>query len=260
MGPDPVRTRPLVLVFGPGAARGYAYAGVLRALADAKIPVGAIVGSDMGALIGALYGLSPSINGFEWKLLQLKGDLFQSKPGGIGRLFKRDDPRARVNSRLKALFAGKDLSESRVPLKILGPRSTVRDSGDAASTIGETLIMPVYEDDAVSSLKAFPVEEARALGIGPVVVVDVLERLEEPKGMDSKSEEELVLRDAFREAVNRGVEELGQADLVIRPDLSKIRLMDFERRSDATYKGKAAALEAIKELRDLTRGEGPTHE
>jgi predicted acylesterase/phospholipase RssA len=259
MGPDPVLKRPLVLVFGPGAARGYAYAGVLRALADAKIPVGAIVGSDMGAVIGALYGLSPSINGFEWKLLQLKGELFEKKSGGLSGLFKRGDPKARVNSRLKELFAGKDLRESRIPLKVLGADS-IHDSGDAASTVGETLVFPTQEGVSYSAPKAFPVSEARALGIGPVVVVDVLDQLESPREDEGQEENEKALRDAFRQSASRSVDELNQADLVIRPNLSKIRLTDFERRSDAAYEGKTAAIGAMKELQGLTGGEGPKDE
>lgn len=253
MGPEPVSVHPIVLVLGPGAARGYAYAGVLRALSDAKIPVAAIVGSDTGALIGALYGLTPSINGFEWKLQQLKGDLFENKASGLGSLFKRGNPRARVSSRLKELFAGKDLRDSRVPLKVLTSLAALQDSGDAANTVSETLVVPPARmEGALTSPKAFPVAEAKALGLGPVVVVDVLDRLEEPRGQAGESEQ--ALRDAFRLSASQSVSELSQADLVIRPDLSKIRFSDFERRSDAVYEGKTAAQGVLKELRDLTGG------
>ena len=47
--------RPIVLVLGPGMARGFAFAGVLRALNEAKIPIGAVIGTEMGALVSALY-------------------------------------------------------------------------------------------------------------------------------------------------------------------------------------------------------------
>src|SRR4051794_36609960 len=41
-GPAPVQLRPVVLVLGPGMARGFSYVGVIRALNEAKIPIGAI--------------------------------------------------------------------------------------------------------------------------------------------------------------------------------------------------------------------------
>ncbi len=253
MGPDPVAIRPIVLVLGPSGAKGYAYAGVLRALVDAKIPIGAIVGSDMGALIGALFGMSTSINGFEWKMLQLKSEWFAAKTAGLGALFKQGNPRARLGLRLKELFAGKDLRDSRVPLKILNFSASLQDSGDVAAAVFEVLILPSAEANGVlNSPKAFPVAEARALGIGPVVVIDVLEHMDEPVAVADGGEREAAVRDAVRLAANRSVDELTQADLVIRPDLSKVKFTDFDRRSDAAYIGRTATVAAMDEIRGLT--------
>ena len=69
-GPQPVKVFPVALVLGPGLARGYAHAGVLRTLHDNKIPVGAVLGVEMGALIGAIFATSRTINEFEWKLFK----------------------------------------------------------------------------------------------------------------------------------------------------------------------------------------------
>lgn len=55
-------TQPHVaLVLGGGGARGVAHIGVLRVLAQEKIPIDLIVGTSMGAIVGGLYcaGLSP---------------------------------------------------------------------------------------------------------------------------------------------------------------------------------------------------------
>src|SRR5689334_11194719 len=73
-GPDPVLVKPIVLVLGPGLARGFAYVGVLRALKEAKIPVGAIFSTEIGSLIATLYGMSPTLNQFEWGLQKFKDD------------------------------------------------------------------------------------------------------------------------------------------------------------------------------------------
>ncbi|MBU8907131.1 patatin-like phospholipase family protein [Desertibacillus haloalkaliphilus] len=45
------------LALGSGGVRGFAHIGVIKALADAKIPIDYIAGSSMGALIGSLYGV-----------------------------------------------------------------------------------------------------------------------------------------------------------------------------------------------------------
>ena len=46
--------RKIGLAFGGGAARGWAHIGVLRALEELQIPVDAIAGTSMGALVGAV--------------------------------------------------------------------------------------------------------------------------------------------------------------------------------------------------------------
>ncbi len=43
------------LVLGSGGARGYAHIGVIEALAEYDCEIKSILGSSMGALIGALY-------------------------------------------------------------------------------------------------------------------------------------------------------------------------------------------------------------
>ena len=47
--------RPIGLALGAGGVRGIAHIGVLKVLERHHIPVGAIAGSSVGALIGALF-------------------------------------------------------------------------------------------------------------------------------------------------------------------------------------------------------------
>ena len=49
------RLKPPVLALGGGGARGFAHLGVLQALDEARLPVGAIVGTSMGAVVGGMY-------------------------------------------------------------------------------------------------------------------------------------------------------------------------------------------------------------
>lgn len=47
------------LALGSGGARGLAHCGVLAALTEAGLPIGAVAGTSMGALVGALYARDP---------------------------------------------------------------------------------------------------------------------------------------------------------------------------------------------------------
>lgn len=49
------------LALGGGGARGLAHVGVLKVLADEQIPIDLIVGTSMGAIIGAMYAQNPNI-------------------------------------------------------------------------------------------------------------------------------------------------------------------------------------------------------
>ncbi|AMV72998.1 patatin-like phospholipase RssA [Desulfuromonas carbonis] len=49
------------LALGSGAARGLAHIGVLKVLEEAKVPIAAISGTSIGALIGALYAAGVSV-------------------------------------------------------------------------------------------------------------------------------------------------------------------------------------------------------
>ncbi len=60
-GPDPVDRPRIGLVLSGGGARGAAHIGVLKVLEEMHIPIDAIAGTSVGALVGGLYasGMSP---------------------------------------------------------------------------------------------------------------------------------------------------------------------------------------------------------
>jgi NTE family protein len=58
----------ITLVLGAGGARGLAHVGVLQALAERNVRVTQIVGSSMGALVGAIYALDGGTDRLEERL------------------------------------------------------------------------------------------------------------------------------------------------------------------------------------------------
>jgi len=83
----PLRT---VLVLSGGGARGAAHAGVLKVLEEMRIPVDAVVGTSMGAIMGGLYasGLSPEEVEAEIRVVNWV-DLFDDSPPRKDLSFRR---------------------------------------------------------------------------------------------------------------------------------------------------------------------------
>ena len=260
-GPDPIEIRPVVLVLGPGLARGFAYAGVLRALHDEKIPVGAIICTEMGALIGGLYGESSTINEFEWSLVKFKEDFFTKDSGLFSSLLNADGDTGKLNETLQHEFGSKDLKESKVRLQIVlrnekGNNSFLVDHGSVNSAVRGALGLTGFVSStdwngqkvtSAGAIRPFGVSEARLLGIGPVVVVDVLHSgSAEGKAIKSKP-----LLSYLQQAKNSGQEELKAADFVITPDLNGIGFLDYEKKNDIVFRGQNAVILKRMELRHL---------
>ena len=77
MGPK--KNRPKIgLALGGGGAMGIAHIGVLEVLEEEQIPIDIIVGTSIGALVGAVYALKPDAKALETRfseVLNPKGNL-----------------------------------------------------------------------------------------------------------------------------------------------------------------------------------------
>ncbi|MGK5082202.1 patatin-like phospholipase family protein [Bdellovibrionota bacterium FG-1] len=236
-GPQPIVVKPIVLVLGPGLARGFAYVGAIRALTEARISIGAVLGTEMGALMGALYAVGGKINQFEWALFKFREEVFVEPKGLMSSLFQPSGKDAKFDAALEQVFEKKDLNQTVVPIRIAiqtvdSGLALVLDRGPAVAAVraamGESsLFGPSLWSgglaQAATHVKPFLIAEARDMNLGPVVVIDVMEQKEDMKG----------------------------ADLVIRPDLVGIGAMDFEKRTDAAFRGKKAVEEQLTEIRKL---------
>ena len=265
-GPDPVLVKSVVLVLGPGAAHGFAHAGVLRALSDAKIPVSAIVGTEMGALIGAMYGSFSSINGFEWEIQKLKEGLFLDRPSMLS--FNSSNSISdgkKFEEFLGQTFNLKDLKDARVATRISireagTDRVALLDRGRLNLALRGAMAIPGVFDPSPwgnkrvqsgTSVRPFPVSEAKALNRGIVVVVDVIgaARTQAHDGQFEKEEQKIA--EQMDLAKRSGMSELQAADLVIEPDMKGIAFLDFGKRSESVFRGKAATQAVLQRLRAL---------
>jgi NTE family protein len=63
----------LGLALGGGSARGLAHIGVLKVLESKNIPIGMIVGTSIGALVGAAYAANPDAVALKQGALEVLG-------------------------------------------------------------------------------------------------------------------------------------------------------------------------------------------
>jgi NTE family protein len=88
------------LVLGGGGARGAAHIGVLRELERQRVPICAIAGTSMGAIVGALYASGRTPDQIESILARLDwADLFRDEPPRPRLPMRRKD--AQLNYRLE---------------------------------------------------------------------------------------------------------------------------------------------------------------
>jgi NTE family protein len=239
-GPEPRKQIAVVLVLGPGMAKGFAHAGVIRALRAAKIPIGAILGTEMGGLIGAIYAVDGNLNHFEWSLLRLKPEIFSANGGAIlSKVFRERGSTEKLEGALRKILDRREIQQSKIPLRVSVVNSRSRkvevlDRGDLVSAAHGAVAAPGFfkpakldgeEIVSADALRPFLIREAKGLNIGPVIAVDAGGGLRSP--------------------------ELEEADLVIRPDLGAMKSDDFSKRSEAAFRGKQALNARLPEIKKL---------
>lgn len=265
LGPPQNTGAPIVLVLGPGMARAFAYVGVLKALHEAKIPLGAVVGVEMGALVAALYTRSKTVHEFEWSLAQIKDACFLGEVKSSGLFFSESESKRRdeclAHSLQKAVPEG-DVSTSTVPFRL---GLAIQPSGQFAfldrgplhelirAGFGFHDYIPKVEVDgrligAALESRPFPVDDAKLMNLGPVVAVSVLSgRLDG----GTKAPLDMEYSPYYVKARTEGEAELMRADCVIRVDLHDMGFFDFKKRTTAAFRGKLAVQKQLIAIQKL---------
>lgn len=246
------------LVLGAGGCRGYAHVGVLKALEHSGITPDLIVGSSVGALVGALYAAGLRAADLERIGQRIKPNIMRDwifpKLGIFGgsriRRFVVDAVGARAIENLPLPFAA-------VATDLRSGETVVMDHGDLAlavqaSSSAPGLMAPVklgerlLVDGNLSS--PLPVDTARALGARHVVAIDV-----------SFPPEEANLDDPY-DALYQGfsiltrklaMSERSRADLVIVPPAPRHDVMSPQVIASIIGAGELAATSALPRLRGM---------
>lgn len=260
---------PIALVLGSGGPRGYAHLGVLRVLEEAGVQPDLVVGSSVGALIGAFW--ASGLGAAQLDALSFDGgpltvfdpSLFADRGWIHGRKLQDYVNRGVGHRPLQALprraIVVATRRDDKQPRFFLHGNTgvAVRASGAMPGFLSPVGIDGIEYEDGDVSLPV-PVRAARAAGAQFVIAVDVTARVT-PADASAAARE----RDRLRRL--RIAPDVAQADFVLHPDLDyragpwRSYFVDARARGEAHARERLpallAALTAAQEDRVfLTRG------
>jgi NTE family protein len=257
---NPAETRrvPAIgIALGGGFARGMAHIGVLKVLEEEGIPISMIVGTSVGALIGAVYCSGLSIQELQELAHKVRFSTFArwtlSRHG-----FATNN---RMVSFLKQTLKVQTFEELRIPL---GVTATNFNTGEGVVFTSGSIIDPVRASCAypgmflpveiggrwlVDGMLSHPVPTAplRAMGAERVLAVQL-------KGQWSKTTAPRHLFDVIGQSFAIAQDMMSPvwrnaADLVIEPDVAGFDYDDFKRADELMGVGELAMRHAMPEVR-----------
>lgn len=279
----------VTLVLGGGGARGLSHAGALAVLHANGIPIKAIVGTSIGAEIGAFFasGLSPEriqglVREFDW-LSTVR--LFWPSLDGGGITSGRQ-----IMSFLRENLGEATFHECVPPLRAIATdmrtgEQVILQEGDLAEAVRASIALPgIISPHRLSGrllgdgglVNPLPVDVAREEFGGPVLAVAVHPGAREAPGEAAGEEENLeehlketggpALLDNLRRAIQITQAHLvfwhlrtSPPDLLIKPVVPGMSSLEFHRGKESLEAGRQETEAILPELRELLRGTGPAH-
>jgi NTE family protein len=246
------RPAKVALVLGAGASKGFAHVGVIKVLESQKIPVQMVVGTSAGSFVGSLYAYG--YNGFALQDIAMKlqkkevAELTIPDNGFIKgerlRDFINDKVRNQPIEKLKLPFFA-------VATDIRTGKETVFNTGNTGMAVQASAAVPGIYQPARFSGNAYvdgglvnpvAVDVARRYGADLVIAVDITYDVENsiPTGtMETIMKSFEIMYHTIAQSP------VGQADVVIKPQVGFMGAADFDKRHEAILAGEKAAWEAM---------------
>jgi NTE family protein len=246
----------IALALGGGAARGFAHVGVIKALEAQGIVPDIIVGTSAGSVVAALY--AGGANGFELQKLALSmedgsvSDWVLPDRGFIrGEALQNFVNKALVNRPMNAL----PRKLAVVATELQTGEMTVFSSGDVGLAVRASSSVPgVFQPVRIGGrefvdgglVSPVPAKVARDMGADLVIAVDISSK---PKNAKVSSMIDVLLQTFTIMSTTVAQYQLGQADVVIRPDVGSIGGTDFQSKHLAILEGEKATADKMEQIR-----------
>jgi len=262
----PLKNRPRVaLVLGGGGARGLAHIGVIKELEKQKVPIDMVVGTSVGALIGALYTAGVPIERIErmgqeagWDKLT---DLSTSK---LVKLLvseqllstkKMEDYVGRHIGNLQ--FADLKIPFACVATDLKTGEAIILREGSVALAARASATMPglfkpvpyrhrlLVDGGLVANI---PVDVAQILGADVIICVNVPPDFSKNNLTNVLT---ILTQAIYIQGEVQTKQQLDLADVVITPDLKDINALDLWRSAECIKAGIAATRKSLPELKKV---------
>lgn len=259
---SPIETKPpkIALVLGGGAVRGFAHIGVLKMLQAQGIVPDMVIGTSAGSIAGALYAAGNS--GFD--LQRIAFDLDKATVADVSLFGKGLLKGEALQNFINKTVSGKNIEDLKIPFACVATRL---DTGEAVlfqrGNIGlavraSSAVPGVFQPAIINNVEyvdgglvsPVPVRFAKQMGADFIIAVDVSSP---PTTNVSTSTADILMRSFDIMGKSIRALELPQADVLIRPDLSRIRSSDLESKHLAILEGEKAAQDAMPKIREKLR-------
>jgi len=249
----------VVIALSGGAARGFAHAGVLRVLNQGGIKPDAVVGTSAGSVVGSLYAGGIRGDALVAAALELQRDqviefMYPNRGFVNGQRLQEyvdrrlgDRPIERLD--LPFVAVATDLRNGRLVAFNRGDTGTAVRASSSVPAVFQPLAMDGREYIDGGLVSPVPVRVARALGADIVIAVDVTIQPTAAKQLDSTGA--LVSQSIVIMEHNLADNELKDADVVIRPDLSEAPSINFDLRAEVIAAGERAARAELPRIHEL---------
>lgn len=250
------KRKKVTLVLGGGSARGIAHVGVLKILEREKVPIDMIVGTSMGALIGAAYSTGMPVADMEARAnnFTTKRILDPTMPS-MGLLAGE-----KLEATIKDMIDDKNFEDCKIPLAVVandietGEEVVFRKGGLVkivrASCSWPGIFNPVRIDGKLlcdGGIKhSVPTKIARDLGAEYIIAVDVGFCVRKGK-VENIFQMIVQSFQIMGEELNRY--QSREADALIKVDLPDIDQSAFERGREIVVKGVEAAEAGIFQIK-----------
>ncbi len=247
----------VTLVLGGGSARGIAHIGVLKVLEREGVPIDSIMGTSMGALVGAAYSVGVPLNrmeeiacGFTWDKL---ADFTFPKMAIIAG--------KRLGGVIEDILDSKTFEDMRIPMYVVTTdiernEEIAHSSGDLKTLVRAScswpgVFNPVQVGDRLlvdgGVKNSVPTRMARELCDGFMIASDVGFCVKIGK-IDNILQMMLQSFQIMGEELNRY--QSNEADVIIKSDLGEIDQAAFNRSREIIKKGEDAAETKIGEIKE----------
>lgn len=246
------------IALGGGAAKGFAHIGVIKMLEANGIQPVVVSGTSAGSVVGALYASGMDAFAMQENAFALDESKIRDVSLFSGGVLKGQKLQDYVNQ----LVGGRSIEKLRKPFAAVATKletgeRTVFVRGNTGQAVRASSSIPgVFEaveigkahyiDGGVTS--PVPVDAARQLGAEFVIAVDI----------SSKAAGSIASATSMLGNINQSIRIMGQklgalelqrADIVIRPKVNDIGLVDFELKNRAILEGERAALAALPQIK-----------